>query len=379
MRIAVVTETYPPEINGVALTVQTLVVGMADDGHELLLIRPHQPGVSTLPPPKPIRELLVRGAALPKYPGLRFGFPAGRALERLFAERRPHAVYVATEGPLGWSAVRTARRLGIPVATGFHTRFDSYAGAYGLGPLTSLVRFWLRRLHNASGATVVPTHELREWLEQHGFQRVRVVARGVDTNLFDPVRRSAKLRERWGLGPDGLAVIYLGRIAAEKNLELAIETFERIRDRCPGARFVWVGTGPVAESLSSRHPEYIFAGLRLGEDLAAHFASADLFLFPSLTETFGNVTLEAMASGVPTIAFDYGAARAHLRDREHGRLVAPGDATRFTDAAVALAGDAGLRRSMGAAARRAALGLRPEQVARDFVGLLQGLTAGAAA
>jgi glycosyltransferase involved in cell wall biosynthesis len=379
MRIAVVTETYPPEVNGVALTVHTLVSGMAEDGHELLLVRPRQPGVSTVPLSKPIGELLVPGAALPKYPGLRFGFPAGRALARLFAAQRPDAVYVATEGPLGWSAVRTARRLGIPVATGFHTRFDAYAGAYGLGPLTPLVRYWLRRLHNASGATVVPTHELREWLEQHGFQRVRVVARGVDTTLFDPARRSQKLRERWGVAPDGLAVIYLGRIAAEKNLELAIEAFEKIRDRCPGARFVWVGTGPVAQRLSSRHPEYVFVGLRLGEDLAAHFASADLFLFPSLTETFGNVTLEAMASGVPTIAFDYGAARAHLRDREHGRLVAPDDDSGFVNAAVALAADAELRRAMGFAARRAALGLRPEHVTRDFVGLLKGLTAGAAA
>lgn len=235
MRIAVVTETNPPEVNGVALTVQTLVSGMAEDGHELLLVRPYQPGVSTLPPSRAIGELLVRGAALPKYPGLRFGFPAGRALTRLFKAQRPDAVYVATEGPLGWSAVRTARRLDIPVATGFHTRFDAYAGAYGLGPLTPLVRCWLRRLHNASGATVVPTHELREWLEKHGFQRVRVVARGVDTKLFDPARRSEKLRERWGIAPDGLAVIYLGRIAAEKNLELAIEAFEKIRDHRPGA------------------------------------------------------------------------------------------------------------------------------------------------
>src|SRR5918995_1809053 len=142
MRIAVVTETYPPEVNGVALTVQNLVCGMAEDGHDLLLVRPHQPGVSTLRPSRPIHELLVRGAALPKYPGLRFGFPAGRPLARLFGARRPDAVYVATEGPLGWSAVRTARRFGIPVATGFHTRFDAYAGAYGLGPLTPLVRHW---------------------------------------------------------------------------------------------------------------------------------------------------------------------------------------------------------------------------------------------
>ena len=379
MRIAVVTETYPPEVNGVSLTVQTLVSRMLEDGHDLLLVRPRQPGVSTLPPSRPIGELLVPGAALPKYPGLRFGFPAGRALTRLFSARRPDAVYVATEGPLGWSAVRTARRLQIPVATGFHTRFDAYAGAYGLGPLTPLVRYWLRRLHNASGATVVPTAELRDWLELRGFERVRVVPRGVDTKLFDPARRSMKLRERWGIAPDGLAVIYVGRIAAEKNLVLAIAAFRRIRERCPAARFIWVGTGPLAARLSREHPEFIFTGLRLGEDLAAHFASADLFLFPSLTETFGNVTLEAMAAGVPTIAFDYGAARAHLHDREHGRLIACGDDAAFINAAVAVAIDAEGRRAMGVAARRAALALSPERVTRDFVGLLAGLTARAAA
>ena len=374
MRIAVVTETYPPEVNGVSLTVQGLVSGMAEDGHEMLLVRPFQPGVSTLPPPRPVRELLVRGAALPRYPGLRFGFPAGRALVRLFSAQRPDAVYVATEGPLGWSAVQTARRLRIPVATGFHTRFDAYAGAYGLGPFTPLVRYWLRRLHNASGATVVPTPELREWLERRGFQRVRVVARGVDTTLFDPARRRQKLRDRWGIAPDGLAVIYVGRIAAEKNLSLAIETFHRIRETRRDARFVWVGTGPIAARLRQEHPEFIFAGLRLGEDLAEHFASADLFLFPSLTETFGNVTIEAMASGVPTVAFSYGAARAHLINREHGRLVASGDDAAFIEAAVEVAADAGRRRLMGAAARRAALALKPERVARDFVGMLRGLS-----
>ena len=375
MRIAVVTETYPPEVNGVALTVQNLVAGMAEDGHDIHLVRPFQPGVSTLPPSKPIHEVLVRGAALPKYPGLRFGFPAGGKLAQLFTSQRPDAVYVATEGPLGWSAVRAARRFGIPVATGFHTRFDAYAGAYGLGPLTPFVRYWLRRLHNASGATVVPTPELREWLERHGFQRVRVVARGVDSLLFDPARRRQKLRDRWGIPEGGLAVIYLGRIAAEKNLGLAIEAFRKIRERRADARFVWVGTGPVAARLAREHPDFVFAGLRLGEDLAEHFASADLFLFPSLTETFGNVTLEAMASGVPTIAFDYGAARAYLRDREHGRLVPLGNPAAFVAAAVEVATDTGGRKAMGVAARSAVGPLRPECVARDFVGVLAGLTA----
>ncbi len=379
MHIAVVTETYPPEINGVALTVHALVAQLASDGHDLLLVRPNQPGVSAIPPARPIGELLVRGAALPKYPGLRFGFPAGRALARRFGARRPDAVYVATEGPLGWSAVRTARRLGIPVATGFHTRFDAYAGAYGLGPLTPLVRHWLRRLHNASGATVVPTDELRQWLEARGFQRVRVVARGVDTLLFDPARRDPRLRARWGVAPGGLAVVHVGRIAAEKNLGLAIEAFRRIRAQRRDARFIWVGTGPLAARLKREHPDFVFTGLRLGDDLAGHFASADLFLFPSLTETFGNVTIEAMAAGVPTVAFDYGAARAHLCDREHGRLVAPDDEAGFVAAAVELAIDDAGRRAMGVAARRAALDLQPRRVARDFVGLLAGLSAAAPA
>ncbi|HEY7739151.1 MAG TPA: glycosyltransferase family 1 protein [Steroidobacteraceae bacterium] len=379
MRIAVVTETYPPEVNGVALTVHALVSQMAAGGHDITLVRPRQPGVSALPQPRPIEELLVAGAALPKYPGLRFGFPAGRMLARNFGARRPDAVYVATEGPLGWSAVRAARKLGIPVATGFHTRFDAYAGAYGLGPLTPLVRAWLRRMHNASGATVVPTEELRGWLEQRGFERVRVVARGVDTALFDPARRDARLRARWGVGPGGLAVIYVGRIAPEKNLELAIDAFHAIRQRRADARFVWVGNGPLADRLKREHPDFVFTGLRLGEDLAGHFASADLFLFPSLTETFGNVTLEAMAAGVATVAFDYGAAHAHLKDRVHGRTVACEDAAGFIAAAVETAVDEATRREMGRAARRTALALSPERVTREFVDLLASLPAGAPA
>lgn len=379
MRIAVITETYPPEVNGVALTVHGLVARMAADGHELMLVRPRQPGVSALPLPQPIDELLVAGAGLPKYPGLRFGFPAGALLYRRFSAQRPDAVYVATEGPLGWSAVRAARRLGIPVATGFHTCFDAYAGAYGFRLLEPLVRHWLRRLHNASGATVVPTEELRTWLIQRGFRRVRVVARAVDTALFDPARRDARLRARWGIPEDGLAVIYVGRIAAEKNLELPIDAFRRIQAQCPAARFVWVGGGPLVERLRRENPDFVFTGLRLGEDLGAHFASADLFLFPSLTETFGNVTLEAMASGVPTVVFDCGAAREHLRDGQHGRLVPFGNAREFLDAATALAGDAAARRDMRVAARCAAITLRPEKVARDFVGMLADLPVGAVA
>ncbi|MDP9199032.1 MAG: glycosyltransferase family 1 protein [Pseudomonadota bacterium] len=379
MKIAVVTDTYPPEVNGVALTVHTLVSEMAAAGHDILLVRSDQPGVSAVPPAHPIHELLVPGAAMPKYPGLGLGLPAGRTLARQFAGRRPDAVYVATEGPLGLSAIHAANRLGIPVATGFRTRFDDHARSYGLGPLSRFAHRWLRRLHNASTATIVPTTELGGWLEERGFQRVHVIARSVDTALFDPAHRDARLRTHWGIPQHGLAVIHVGRIAADKNLELAIQAFRRIREHRHDARFVWVGDGPQATRLQRENPDFIFAGPRLGEDLAAHFASGDLFLFPSLTEVFGNVTLEAMASGVPTVAFDYGAARAHLRDREHGRLVTRGNADGFIAAAVALATADAARGGMREAARAATLALRPEQIARDFVGLLARLPARATA
>jgi glycosyltransferase involved in cell wall biosynthesis len=174
-------------------------------------------------------------------------------------------------------------------------------------------------------------------------------------------------------------VIHVGRIAAEKNLGLAIEAFRQIRQRRSDARFVWVGAGPLAARLQREHPDFVFTGLRLGEDLAAHIASADLFLFPSLTETFGNVTLEAMAAGIATVAFDYGAARAHLKDGVHGCLVACGDEAGFIAAATGLAMDSARLRTMGVSAARAALALRPQQVSREFVALLAGLAAGAPA
>ncbi|TAK56337.1 MAG: glycosyltransferase family 1 protein [Gammaproteobacteria bacterium] len=370
MHIVVVTETYPPEVNGVALTVQGLVTQMAAAGHDLDLYRPRQPGLAARPPCGRIRETLLPCARLPRYPELRFGLPAGALLRRRFRERRPDVIYVATEGPLGWSAVAAARKLGIPVATGFHTRFDAYAGAYGLHLLEPVVRWWLRRLHNAAGATIVPTTELRAWLEHQGFRRVKVLGRGVDTALFSPAQRDPQLRASWGLGEDGLAVIQVGRMAAEKNLPLAIEAFRHIRIRQPGSRLILVGDGPLLPQLRRAHPDILFAGVRHGVELARYFASADLFLFPSLTETFGNVTLEAMASGVPTVAFDYGAAHEHLRDGFHGRILPRGDERGFINAAATLASDAPARRAMAAAARVAALRLRPEEVTRQFVGLL---------
>ncbi len=370
MRFAIVTETYPPEVNGVALTVQGLEQGLRGLGHTVDLVRPRQPGA---PEPAHDGSLLVQGAPLPRYPGLRFGLPAGRRLIARWRTHRPDAIYVATEGPLGWSAVRTARRLGIPATTGFHTRFDDYVERYGAGFLTPLVFSWLRRFHNGADATLVPTQELADFLHGNGFKRVELLRRAVDTTLFSPARRDPALRAAWGLTEDALAVIYVGRIAPEKNLSLAVRAFREIQKDRPDAKFVWVGDGPSRVPLAEANPDFIFCGVQRGDALVRHFASGDLFLFPSTTETFGNVTLEAMASGVATVAYDYGAAREHLRSGEHGVAVKNDDEEGFVAAALRLARDPALRARMGAAARASIAHLDPGSVAQRFGELLCGL------
>jgi glycosyltransferase involved in cell wall biosynthesis len=374
MRIGIVTETYSPEINGVALTVAGLARGLAGAGHSVHVVRPRQKSdAGTGNRDERIATTLVRGMRLPRYPGLQFGLPAARRLCALWRRERPEALYIATEGPLGWSALRAARALGIPAATGFHTRFDDFARHYGLGVLTSLVFAWLRRFHRRSAATLVPTVELAEFLSGKGFGNVVRLPRAVDTNLFHPERRDEALRAHWGAANGRPVVIYVGRIAAEKNLELAVRTYRAIEQSAPGARYVWVGDGPARASLAAGNPDFVFAGVRRGADLARHFASADLFVFPSLTETFGNVTLEALASGVPTVAFDYGAAREHLNDF-CGRRIAPDAPDAFVAAACELAtfADDGMRK----AARAAVAALDPHSVTQAFAQMLAALAAG---
>jgi glycosyltransferase involved in cell wall biosynthesis len=369
MHCAIVTETWPPEVNGVALTVQGLALGLRARGHGVSLVSPRQDDE----PDAHAGTLLVRGAALPRYQGLKFGLPATRKLTRLWGNTRPDAIYVATEGPLGWSALRAARQLGIPAATGFHTRFDEYMRDYGAAFLQQMALRWMRRFHNSGQATLVPTHELAGFLQARGFANVVRLPRAVDTVQFDPVRRDSGLRREWGMGEDDFAAIHVGRIAPEKNLGLAVRAFRELQRTRPTARFAWVGDGPSRERLARDNPDFIFCGVQRGEALARHFASGDLFVFPSHSETFGNVTLEAMASGVPTVAFNYGAARETLRDGVHGAAIADGDDAGFIAACSRIANDGTLRSAMGAAARNAVSGLRPEQVAADFDRILQSL------
>ncbi len=344
-----VTETYPPEINGVAMTVSRLVGGLRDLGHRVRVIRPVQGKGDE----GGEHELVVSGLPLPGYPGLRLGLPAGRRLAKRWREQRPDLVHVVTEGPLGWSAVNVARRLGIPVTSGFHTNFDRYSIHYGIGWMRPAVAAYLRTLHRRTLATMVPTEALAADLAGEGLPGVRVVGRGVDTTLFDPARRSEALRAEWGLAAqaDAPVCLYVGRLAPEKNLATVLTTFAAIERAKPGAKMVWVGDGPSAASLAAAYPTHHFAGVRRGADLAEHYASADLFLFPSLTETYGNVVAEAMASGLPVVAYRSAAAAELIVPEQNGMLAAPGDEPAFIEAALWMAADAARRSQLAEAAR----------------------------
>ena len=320
MRIAVVTETFPPEVNGVARTLWQLVSGLARRGHEVEVVRPDQREREGERPAEEWHEVLMAGVPIPVYEGLRFGLPAPRKLLRRWrgTSTRPDVVHIATEGPLGLSAQWAARRLGVPVSTTFHTNFHDYGRFYGLGGLRRLGGAYLRWFHNRASCTLVPAQDARERLEVDGFERVGILTRGVDTGLFRPDRRDAELRRSWGAGPNDLVVVFVSRLAEEKNPKLAAAAFAEVKRLVPRSRCVAVGDGPARRQMKELVPHLHFCGMRRGPDLAAHYASADLFLFPSLTETFGNVVLEGMASGLATVAFDYAAAGMLMRHGVNG-------------------------------------------------------------
>ncbi len=335
LKLALVTETWPPEINGVAMTLSRLAGGLHSLGWQVDLVRPQQRSDAGDAP----GQLLVPGLPIPGYAGLRFGLPVVNRLRRHWKQHRPDVVHIATEGPLGWAALHVARSLRIPVTSTFHTNFHRYCAHYRIGWLRGAVTRHLRTFHNRSVFTMVPNAVLRQTLQQEGYRNVVLLGRGVDTQLFSPTRHNPALRAQWGATDQDLVVIHVGRIAPEKNLRTLEAAFKEIERLNPRARMVWVGDGPELEQLRRRYPHHIFAGAKLGQELAEHYASADMFLFPSQTETYGNVVPEAMASGLAVVAFDYAAAALYVKHQHNGALVPFGDQQEFVRTAAALAGN----------------------------------------
>lgn len=278
LRILMVSDAWYPQVNGVVRTVARLRDALRAMGHTVEIIGPH----------------LFRTVPCPTYPEIRLCLLPGRRLHRLIEAFQPDAVHIVTEGPLGLAARRWARRNGRSFTSSFHTRFPEYIRAR-TGFSTALPYRFLRWFHGAAVLTLVPTASLLEELRERGFAHLECWTRGVDADRFHPDAAAVDWHVRHDVR--GPYLLYVGRVAVEKNLEAFLSL------DLPGTRIV-VGDGPDRVALSERYPDVLFTGYLTGADLAAAYAASDVFVFPSLTDTFGLVILEALACGVPVAAFD---------------------------------------------------------------------------
>ena len=320
IKISVVTETYPPDVNGVAHTLSKIVDGLVDRGHAITLIRPRHSKDETPHQNQGFQEKLVKGLPIPFYKHLKMGLPSKRELIRLWSFDRPDIVHIATEGPLGWSALQAAKKLRLPVSTDFRTNFHAYSTHYKIGWLSSAILAYLKKFHNSASLTLVTTRQLQNELSGYGFINLKIIPRGIDTHQFNPRKRNLELRKAWGANEATKVLIYVGRLAAEKNLTTIFDAYQSAKRIEPNTKLVLVGDGPLRDELMTEHPEVIFPGFQKGRELAEHYASGDIFLFASQTETFGNVTLEAMASGLAVVAYPLAAAAELIQSGHNGML-----------------------------------------------------------
>lgn len=332
-RYAVVTETWRPQVNGVANMLGRLCDGLLAGGNRLQLVRPAQPGEAVeLREDGALHQILVKGLPIPGYAQLQFGLPAYRTLLTHWQQHRPDSIYLATEGPLGWSALRAARRLKIPVISGFHSNFQQYNEHYQLALFNQPATAYLRWFHNQTLVTLSASSTQQHELSRIGITNSALLGPGVDCEQFHPAHRNAQLRQHWGVEEGDLVLLHAGCLTAERTLNLLQRSWQYARQNHPAGmqvRMVVVGDGPQRRKLEQDMPGVIFTGTLTGTELSAAYASSDIFLFPSLTDTFGNEIAEAMASGLAVMAFDTAAAHQHIRDRHSGCLASQGDEPQF--------------------------------------------------
>ena len=352
MRIGIVTDTYTPQVNGVTTVVRRIAEALEAQGHEFALVAPRYPASA----PAAENELRVASVPFPPYPAIRLSWPRPGQVARFFDAFQPELMHVHTEGPLGLAGRRYAVERGLPLLSSFHTNFPQYAAQYRAGALAPLVWRWLAWFHRPSSAVLTPGEEIRADLERHSIGRARVWGRGVDIRHFRPDRRDGRWRAELAGSPHRPVVLHVGRLAPEKNLDMLIASWrdarERVGDR---ATFVVAGEGPLRERIAAELPFVRWLGFLSRDELARLYASADLCVLPSHTETCGLVALEAMASGIPVIAADAGGLRESVRHGVNGLLVPPFDARGFAEAIASLVNDPSRRAAFGAAARTAAL------------------------
>ena len=322
LKIAIITETWPPEINGVALSLLQLCKGLQKQGHKILLIRPEQQ--RTCHDFTPTKECLVRAQSIPKYSNLQFGWPQFLKVSYALDGFVPDLVHIVTEGPLGLSALQAAKTKGIPVSSGFHSPFQEFSRFFDLAFLVKPIQHYLRWFHNNTQLTCIPSKDTEYILRKFGVRcPLAIVGRGVDVACFSPEHRSDALRQQWKVTAETRVMLYVGRLSPEKEIEVVVNAYMAMkRATRQDVKLVIVGDGPDRsrlEMLCQGH-DVIFMGNLSGLNLAQAYASANVFVFASQVETFGNVVLEAMASGLPVIAYNYASAHLHVKNGETGWL-----------------------------------------------------------
>lgn len=331
LKISVVSETYLPDVNGVASSLHQLLQALKRKQVDIQIIR-----TEAKTPWQPVfAEINCKGLRIPMYPELQIGLPAGRKIRRCLTQFNPDIVFIATEGPLGFSALKVAQKMDIPVLSAFHTNFHRYSSYYGFGFVKTLLLKWLRTFHNRTQMTLVPSKDMQTELSMQGFHNVQVLPHAVDCMRFDPAKRQATLRKRWQADTHTKVLLYVGRVAPEKNIPLLFKTYNQLK-QAHKVKLVIVGDGPLTAQLQAEYPEVVFCGVQTGDALAQHFASGDYFIFPSMTETFGLVTLEALASGLPVLAYDMAAAHTYIYEKTNGIKVKPDDESAFIKGAFEL-------------------------------------------
>ena len=331
LKIALVAETWLPERNGVTHSLLELCKGLQKLGHQILLIRPEQKTVYT--DFQPDQELLIKVQRLPQYQGLQFGCSQYSALQHAIVRFQPDVIHIVTEGPLGFIAQQIARAHRIAVSSGFHSPFQDFSRFFDLAFLLKPVQHYLKWFHNQSNLTIVPSRAAAQALRNLGVHcPLSIVSRGVDTAQFSPSHRSNELRSRWGVSDQTRVLLYVGRLCSEKHVDVIMQAYFSLRDLCDqDVRLVIVGDGPDKERLERLNYDnsVIFTGTLGGKNLLEAYASSDVFCCASQVESFGNVILEAMASGLPVIAYDYACAHLHVREHDSGWLAPRGNQFEF--------------------------------------------------
>jgi glycosyltransferase involved in cell wall biosynthesis len=352
MRIAYFTESLYPHVDGVSRTLARLFGTLEDEGIDFRVYSPFVPEEGV---PWRGRVEGVKFVHFPPYPDYRVSVPGGREVRDSLRELRPDLVHVVSPTPMAVWAQRWARGAGVPVVSSFHTHFVSYFRYYGVRPLERFGWSMLRWFYQRCDRVYAPSWSIVRELEAHGIERVELWSRGVDLEAFSPEFRDAALRERAGAGEGTPLLLLVSRLVKEKDLADLVEVDRLLRERGVEFRLALVGDGPMRGELERRLPGAYFAGHQAGEALARWYASADVFVFPSTTETLGNVVLEALASGVPAVVVDRGGPQDLIAEGENGHVARANDVAEIADRVERLLRDPAERERMGRLARASAV------------------------